>query len=225
MCAAWRVHRFRMGVPTGLDQPEAGARGGDRLPDDAQEHSFLSASVVRELAQYGRRTWQDLVPPHVAAALRRVYGKRDTDAAEASDSISMSNATQYGQQLSTRTGVIAISDMRMDLQYLIDRLETMVRAARRMPMMNKIMMDEQELVDLIDQMRTVLPEEIRYAKHVLREKSRSDARRRPTTCCATPASRVENWPARIGNWRNASASIIEGPLLRHAQRQVPHNQG
>jgi vacuolar-type H+-ATPase subunit H len=66
--------------------------------------------------------------------------------------------------------VIAISDMRMDLQYLIDRLETLVRAARRMPMMSKIMMDEQELVDPIDQMRTVLPEEIRYAKHVLREK-------------------------------------------------------
>ena len=60
--------------------------------------------------------------------------------------------------------------MRMDLQYLIDRLETLVRAARRMPMMSKIMLDEQELVDLIDQMRTVLPEEIRYAKHVLREK-------------------------------------------------------
>src|SRR5437763_16804859 len=60
--------------------------------------------------------------------------------------------------------------MRMDLQYLIDRLETLVRNARRMPMMSKIMMDEQELADLIDQMRTVLPEEIRYAKHVLREK-------------------------------------------------------
>jgi vacuolar-type H+-ATPase subunit H len=76
-----------------------------------------------------------------------------------------------------QTGVTAISDMRMDLQYLIDRLETMVRAGRRMPVMNKIMMDEQELVDLIDQMRTVLPEEIRYAKHVLREKEQilSDA--------------------------------------------------
>jgi len=58
----------------------------------------------------------------------------------------------------------------MDLQYLIDRLETIVRAARRMPVTNKLMLDEQELVDLIDQMRTVLPEEIRYAKHVLREK-------------------------------------------------------
>src|SRR5690349_19834200 len=60
--------------------------------------------------------------------------------------------------------------MRMDLQYLIDRLETMVRAGRRVPGLNRLMLDEQELIDLIDQMRTVLPEEIRYAKHVLREK-------------------------------------------------------
>jgi pantetheine-phosphate adenylyltransferase len=43
----------------------------------AQEHSFLSASMVRELAQYGG-TLDDLVPPHIAAALRRVYTKRET---------------------------------------------------------------------------------------------------------------------------------------------------
>src|SRR3954447_10170222 len=67
--------------------------------------------------------------------------------------------------------------MRMDLQYLIDRLETMVRGARRLPMTDKIVLTEQELIDLVDQMRTVLPEEIRYAKHVLREKEQilSDA--------------------------------------------------
>lgn len=46
----------------------------------------------------------------------------------------------------------------------------MVKAARRIPMTDRIAMSEQELVELIDQMRTVLPEEIRYAKHVLRQK-------------------------------------------------------
>jgi vacuolar-type H+-ATPase subunit H len=58
----------------------------------------------------------------------------------------------------------------MDLQYLIDRLETMVTSAKRMPITNKLMMDEQELADLIDQMRTVLPEEVRAARKVLRER-------------------------------------------------------
>src|SRR5690242_17304310 len=68
-------------------------------------------------------------------------------------------------------GVIAITtDMRMDLQYLIDRLEGMVTGAKRMPITNKLMLDEQELADLIDQMRTVLPEEVRSARKVLRER-------------------------------------------------------
>jgi hypothetical protein len=60
--------------------------------------------------------------------------------------------------------------MRMDLQYLIDRLETMVTSAKKMPITNKLQMDEQELADLIDQMRTVLPEEVRAARKVLRER-------------------------------------------------------
>jgi ATP-dependent Zn protease len=67
-------------------------------------------------------------------------------------------------------GAAITTDMRMDLQYLIDRLETMVTSARRMPITGKLMLDEQELADLIDQMRTVLPEEVRAARKVLRER-------------------------------------------------------
>ena len=58
----------------------------------------------------------------------------------------------------------------MDLQYLIDRLETMVTGAKCMPITGKLMLDEQELADLIDQMRTVLPEEVRAARKILRER-------------------------------------------------------
>ena len=67
--------------------------------------------------------------------------------------------------------MIAIAtEMRMDLQYLIDRLETLVTNARRVPISNKLMLDEQDLADLIDQMRTVIPEEVRAARKVLRER-------------------------------------------------------
>jgi pantetheine-phosphate adenylyltransferase len=41
----------------------------------SQEHSFLSASMIRELAQYGG-TLAGLVPPNIETALRRVYGPR-----------------------------------------------------------------------------------------------------------------------------------------------------
>lgn len=51
----------------------------------AQEYSFLSASMVRELAQHGNAMLRDLVPPHVAAALAAVYGHEPPVGLGASD--------------------------------------------------------------------------------------------------------------------------------------------
>jgi cell division septum initiation protein DivIVA len=115
--------------------------------------------------------------------------------------------------------VIAISDMRMDLQYLIDRLETLVRNARRMPMMSKIMMDEQELADLIDQMRTVLPEEIRYAKHVLREKEQilADAQSQADEILRTARDQAEMMIQRDGLLKEAKGQADK--LLAEAQAE------
>src|SRR5436305_7461068 len=109
--------------------------------------------------------------------------------------------------------------MRMDLQYLIDRLETLVRAARRMPMMSKIMLDEQELVDLIDQMRTVLPEEIRYAKHVLREKEQilADAQAQGDEILRTSRQQAELLIEREGLLKQAKAQAEE--IRRQAREE------
>lgn len=116
--------------------------------------------------------------------------------------------------------MIAISDMRMDLQYLIDRLETLVRAARRMPMMSKIMMDEQELVDLVDQMRTVLPEEIRYAKHVLREKEQilADAQAQADDILRTAREQADLMIQREGLLKEARAQADK--MIQEAQAEA-----
>lgn len=107
--------------------------------------------------------------------------------------------------------------MRMDLQYLIDRLETLVRTARRMPMMSKIMLDEQELVDLIDQMRTVLPEEIRYAKHVLREKEQilADAQAQADDILRTAREQADLMIQREGLLKEARGQAEQ--IIRQAQ--------
>jgi hypothetical protein len=60
----------------------------------------------------------------------------------------------------------------MDIDYLIDRLEALITNGKRVPLGNKIMVDEQQCLDLIDQMRAVLPEEIRAAKRTLHERER-----------------------------------------------------
>ena len=110
--------------------------------------------------------------------------------------------------------------MRMDLQYLIDRLETLVRAARRMPMVSKIMLDEQELVDLIDQMRTVLPEEIRYAKHVLRENEQilADAQAQADDILRTAREQADLMIQREGLIKEARAQADK--MIQDAQAEA-----
>lgn len=65
----------------------------------------------------------------------------------------------------------------MDIDYLIDRLEAILTSGKRVPLSNKVMVDEQECLDLIDQMRAVVPEEVKAAKRTLldRERILSDA--------------------------------------------------
>lgn len=126
--------------------------------------------------------------------------------------------------MAEKTEVAAISDMRMDLQYLIDRLETIVRGARHIPAMNKLMLDEQELVDLIDQMRTVLPEEIRYAKHVLREKEQilSDAQAQADELLRTARQQAEVLIEREGLLKQARAQADE--IKRQAEAEAERVQ-
>ncbi len=58
----------------------------------------------------------------------------------------------------------------MDIDYLIDRIEALIQTGKRVPLSNKVMVDEQECYALIDQMRAIIPEEIKAAKRVLKER-------------------------------------------------------
>ena len=60
----------------------------------------------------------------------------------------------------------------MDIDYLIDRLEALMTSGKRVPLSNKVMVDEQECLDIIDQMRAVVPEEVRAAKRTLHDRER-----------------------------------------------------
>lgn len=60
----------------------------------------------------------------------------------------------------------------MDILHLVDRLEELVNQARQLPMSNKIIMDEDRLIDLVDQMRVSIPEEVKQAQRVMAERDR-----------------------------------------------------
>jgi cell division septum initiation protein DivIVA len=54
--------------------------------------------------------------------------------------------------------------------HLIDRLEELVAEARRMPIGAGVVVDRRRLLDLVDQMRAALPNEIKEAEDVLRRR-------------------------------------------------------
>lgn len=60
----------------------------------------------------------------------------------------------------------------MDIQHLLDRLEDVVNTGRHLPMTSMTLIDEQRVLEIIDQMRISIPEEIEKARRVLRERDR-----------------------------------------------------
>ncbi|QBD79174.1 hypothetical protein EPA93_25620 [Ktedonosporobacter rubrisoli] len=60
----------------------------------------------------------------------------------------------------------------MDILYLVDRLENLIAGSRKMPLMNQIMIKESDILNIIDQMRTSIPDEIKQARRIIQEKER-----------------------------------------------------
>lgn len=59
-----------------------------------------------------------------------------------------------------------------ELVYNIDQLEDLVSNAKRVPMSHKVMVDEDEFVQILEEIRTTIPMEIRDAQHLLKERER-----------------------------------------------------
>lgn len=58
----------------------------------------------------------------------------------------------------------------VDIVYLLDRLDEIVANARRVPFSHRVIVDEQDYTDVVDQIRLALPEEIKLARRVMAER-------------------------------------------------------
>lgn len=59
-----------------------------------------------------------------------------------------------------------------DIVYLVDRLEDLVSIGKRVPFGGRVMIEEEDFLHLIDQLRAAIPNEIRQAQRVIRERER-----------------------------------------------------
>ena len=60
----------------------------------------------------------------------------------------------------------------MDIQHLIDRLEELFNESRPIPFTHSVIVDEDRMLDLIDQMRVSIPEEVKKAQQLLVQRDR-----------------------------------------------------
>lgn len=60
----------------------------------------------------------------------------------------------------------------MDIQHLVDRLEDLIDEGRHMPFSKYTLIDEERALEIIDQMRISIPEEIEKANRIIAQRDR-----------------------------------------------------
>jgi cell division septum initiation protein DivIVA len=60
----------------------------------------------------------------------------------------------------------------MDILHLIDRLEEILNESRPFPFTHNVIVDEDRVLDLIDQMRVAIPDEVKKAQQLLAQRDR-----------------------------------------------------
>jgi cell division septum initiation protein DivIVA len=58
----------------------------------------------------------------------------------------------------------------VDILYLLDQLEEVLGAGSHLPLTSRTLVDEQEILDILDQIRVSIPDEIKAARRVTQER-------------------------------------------------------
>lgn len=66
----------------------------------------------------------------------------------------------------------------MDIQFLVERLESLIVNARKVPMTANVMIEQAAVLDLIDQLRLAIPEEVKQARRLNQDSERVVGRAR-----------------------------------------------
>lgn len=60
----------------------------------------------------------------------------------------------------------------MDILHLVDRLEELFNNSRPLPLTHNVLVDEDRMLEIIDQMRIAIPDEVKKAQQILAQRDR-----------------------------------------------------
>ena len=73
------------------------------------------------------------------------------------------------------SAAITLSQLRegdVDIQFLVERIEALVVNGRKVPMTSQVILEQAAVLDLIDQLRVAIPEEVKQARRINQESDR-----------------------------------------------------
>jgi hypothetical protein len=94
----------------------------------------------------------------------------------------------------------------MDILHLVDRLEELFNESRSLPFTHSVMVDEERILDIIDQMRVSIPEEIKKSQQLLAQRDRIVAQAK------------EEADRTLGIARDRSGELVERDAIVEAAR-------
>jgi len=108
----------------------------------------------------------------------------------------------------------------VDILYLVDRLENLIATSRRMPLVNQIIVKESDILNIVDQLRTTIPDEIKQARRIIQDKERILAQAQADANALLARAREESEQAvnREGLLKAAEARSQE--LVRRAEEEA-----
>lgn len=108
----------------------------------------------------------------------------------------------------------------MDILYLVDRLENLIASSRRMPLVSQIIVKEADILNIVDQLRTTIPDEIKQARRIIQDKERILAQAQAEANALLARARAESEQAvnRDGLLKAAEARSQE--MVRRAEEEA-----
>ena len=99
----------------------------------------------------------------------------------------------------------------MDILHLVDRLEELFNESRPIPFTHNVVVDEDRMLDLIDQMRVAIPDQVKKAQKLVSERDRTLAQ------AQEEAKRTVNLAREKGEGLVERDSIVEAAQARADQ--------
>jgi len=113
----------------------------------------------------------------------------------------------------------------VELLYLLDQLEDMVGVSKRVPFSHRVMVEEDEFVELVEQLRLAIPSEVKQAQRVIRDRERiiAEAQQEASHIIENARSRAEYLVSSEGILNEAKQRSEE--ILRAAEERRKRDKG